>query len=46
MTSSKSIWSNEVLDGCSKIPLVLKTKERASICCDLVSLDTQILTHR
>jgi hypothetical protein len=27
ISSSKSLWSNEVLDGYSKIPLVLKTKE-------------------
>lgn len=24
---AKPLWSNEVLDGCSKIPLVSKTKE-------------------
>jgi len=35
-----------VLDGCSKNPLVLKTKEWASVSYDLVNLVIQILTHR
>jgi hypothetical protein len=27
LLNTKPLWSNEVLDGCSKIPLVLKTNE-------------------
>ena len=41
----KTVWSNEVLDGCSKNPVVLKTKERGIASCDLVNLVTQQLTH-
>lgn len=42
----KVLWSNEVLDGCSKNPVVSKTKESDSVCCDLINVVTQILTHR
>ena len=40
------IWCNEVLDGCSKNPVVLKTNKWGITSCDLVNLITQILTHR
>jgi hypothetical protein len=42
----KPLWSNEVLDGCSKNPLVSKTNERDGVCYDFVNLVTQMLTHR
>ena len=42
----KVLWSNEVLDGCSKYPLVMKTKDLGNTSRDLVNLVTQILTHR
>jgi len=42
----KTLWNNEVLDGCSKNPLALKTKECVSNSFDHVRLVTQILTHR
>jgi len=42
----KVLWSNEALDGYVKNPVVFKTKEWASVSCDLVNLITQIRTHR
>ena len=35
-----------MLDGCSKIPVVLKTKERSSSSSKCVNLLTHLLTHR
>ena len=35
-----------MLDGCSKNPVVSKTKEWASVSYDLFKLVTQKLTHR
>ena len=42
----KLLRSNEVLDDCSKNPVVSKTKEWASVSYDLFKLVTQKLTHR
>lgn len=42
----KALWSNEVLHGCSKIPLVLKTKEWVSSSSNYIKSTTQNATHR
>ena len=42
----KPLWSNEVLDGCSKNPVVLKTKEWVSTSFKSTNLLTHFLTQR
>ncbi len=34
LLTQKVLWSNEVLDGCSKNPVVMKTKEGDGVCCN------------
>jgi hypothetical protein len=42
----KAVWSNEVLDSCSKNPVVLKTKERNTAYFKSMNLIAHLLTRR
>lgn len=50
MKVDQEIWSNQVLNGCSKFPVVLKTKEWVSSSSNYIKFTTQKrytpLTHQ